>query len=88
MPDSWVKRISTLLEEIDKPSVQISGTYRLTNRDEHFGDFLESLGMSRAHLTYLNKMDENLTIFEETKSNPNWTMILKTGTSNKKMSRY
>ena len=73
------ERFSNLLEELEKPSVQISGTYRLTNRDENFGDFLESLGMSRAHLTYLDKMDENLTIFEETKSNRNWTMILKTG---------
>ena len=79
MPDYWEKSYSNLLQEITNPSIQISGTYRLAHRDEKFGDFLESLGMSRSHLTYLDKMDENLTIFEGTKSNPNWTMVLKTG---------
>ena len=63
MPDYWEKSYSNLLQEITNPSIQISGTYRLAHRDEKFGDFLESLGMSRAHLTYLDKMDENLTIF-------------------------
>ena len=79
IPDYWEESYSNLLQEIKSRPVQMSGTYRLANRDENFGDFLESLGMSRAHLAYLDKMDENLTIFEATKSNPNWTMILKTG---------
>ena len=71
-------KLSNLLSEIRRPTIQISGTYRLTDRDDNFGDFLESLGMSRSYLTYLEDMEEKLTVLEGTRTNPNWTMILTT----------
>ena len=79
VPDSWTEKLSNHFRVFSTPTIQISGTYKLTNRDENFGDFLESLGMARSHLNYLDKMEEKLTIVEGTKANPNWTMILTTG---------
>ena len=78
IPSSLVTKLSNFGYELKKPTVQIGGTYRLTDRGENFGDFLESLGMSRSYLTYLENMEEKLTILEATNTNPNWTMILTT----------
>ena len=77
-PDSLSEKFSHFFRELKRPTIQISGTYILTNRDKNFGDFMESLGMSRSQLSYLDKLEEKLTIVEGTKSNPNWTMILAT----------
>ena len=58
--------------------IEISGTYKLIKRDNNFGDYLESLGMSKSTATHLKDIEEKLTIIEETPTNPNWTMILST----------
>ena len=86
VPNSLVTNFSKLVSKLRRPTPQpgntnkipISGTYRLTYRDEHFGDFLESIGMSRSYLSFLENMEETLTVLEGTNTNPNWTMILKT----------
>ena len=72
------KMFELRLPEPETTKIQISGTYKLIERGEHFGDFLESLGMSRSYLVHLEDVEEKLTILEETPTNPNWIIILST----------
>ena len=78
VPISLVPKSSESMSEARRSKPGISGTYNLIDRGENFGEFLESIGMSRSYLAYLNDMEEKLTVIEETTINPNWTMILAT----------
>ena len=78
VPISLVPKSSESVSEARRSKPGISGTYNLIDRGENFGEFLESIGMSRSYLAYLKDMEEKLTVIEETTTNPNWTMILAT----------
>ena len=78
-PQYLIAKMSRLgLPEPESNKIKISGSYKLVRRGDNFGDFLESLGMSRSYLVHLEDIEEKLTILEETPTNPNWTIILST----------
>ena len=78
-PKYLIAEMSRLgLPETETNKIRISGSYKLVRRGDNFGDFLESLGMSRSYLDHLEDIEEKLTILEETPTNPNWTIVLST----------
>ena len=60
-------------------SFKIGGTFRLSNHDEKFDDYLKSLDIPQFAIEMIKSAKEIIQVVEPTQTNPNWTLKMSTG---------
>jgi len=59
-------------------SFKIGGTFRLSNHDEKFDDYLKSLDIPQFAIEMIKSAKEIIQVVEPTQTNPNWTLKMST----------